>query len=297
MKQADKKYIEKEVVEFFGTTIAEKETQHLYCGFDTMKCELLSPLGEESYRQWVNAAFFSTFATWDETGDKLLDDMPYEEREEWLMYMLKSRPISVARECIKFTFRLSGISRSVTHQLVRHRKMAFGQQSLRVSDPSRDAIRLPEYLLDDETQNFKLLVRCKEVLQETKKLYSELVENGVPREQARAVLPIGITTKINATMDLRAMIDYFRARISDIAMAEHTYMVALMAREIKEKQPKFYEHISSQVRGLDDCIDEYLCKHENKTYQAKEDDTNVPEDYFCDDCGKQFPIPEPDDEY
>ena len=38
MKQADKKYIEKEVVEFFGTTIAEKETEHLYCGFDTMKC-------------------------------------------------------------------------------------------------------------------------------------------------------------------------------------------------------------------------------------------------------------------
>ena len=258
MKKADKKYIEKEVVEFFGDTIAEKDMTHFYCGFDSMECELLSPLGDESYRQWVNAAFFSTFATWDETGDKLLDDMPHEEREERLLYMLKSRPISVARECIKFTFRLSGISRSVTHQLVRHRKMAFGQQSLRVSDPSQDKIRLPECLMEDEVKNHKLLIHCKQVLQETKKLYALLVEKGVPREQARAVLPIGITTKINATMDLRAMIDYFRARISDIAMAEHTYMVALMARELRDKQPKFYDYVSSQVNGLDECIDEYL---------------------------------------
>ena len=295
MKQADKKYIEKEVVEFFGTTIDEKEIDHKFCGFETMECELLSPLGEESYKQWVNAAFFSTFATWDETGDKLLDDMPYKEREERLMYMLKSRPISVARECIKFTFRLSGITRSVTHQLVRHRKMAFGQQSLRVSDPSQDAIRLPEYLLEDEYKNRANIAYCKSVMKDVKKLYVHLVSSGVPREQARAMLPIGITTKINATMDLRAMIDYFRARISDIAMAEHTYMVALMAREIKIKQPKFYDYISSQVNGLDDCIDEYLCEHENKVYQRHESDTNVPEDYFCDDCGRQFPIPDADE--
>ena len=258
MKKADKKYIEKEVVEFFGKKIKQKELKDKFCGFKTMECELLSPLGEESYRQWVNAAFFSTFATWDETGDRLLDDMPFEEREERLMYMLKSRPISVARECIKFTFRLSGISRAVTHQLVRHRKMAFGQQSLRVSDPSQDAIRLPEVMWNDENKYQDAIERCVEVMCDVKKLYSDLVDIGVPREQARAVLPIGITTKINATMDLRAMIDYFRARISGIAMAEHTYMVALMAQEIKTKQPKFYDYISSQVNGLDDCIEEYL---------------------------------------
>ena len=136
--------------------------------------------------------------------------------------------------------------------------MACGQQRLRGSHPSQDAIRLPEVMWNDEGEYQDAIEKCVEVMCSVKKLYSDLVEIGIPREQARAVLPIGITTKINATMDLRAMIDYFRARISGIAMAEHTYMVALMAQEIKTKQPKFYDYISSQVNGLDDCIEEYL---------------------------------------
>ena len=39
-----------------------------------------------------------------------------------------------------------------------------------------------------------------------------------------------------------------------------------------------------------------LCPHENMVYQPYEQDTNVPEDYFCDDCGEQFDIPEPDED-
>ena len=36
------------------------------------------------------------------------------------------------------------------------------------------------------------------------------------------------------------------------------------------------------------------CIHKNMVYQQPEPDNNVPEDYFCNDCGKQFDIPEPD---
>jgi hypothetical protein len=39
---------------------------------------------------------------------------------------------------------------------------------------------------------------------------------------------------------------------------------------------------------------ERYCNHEHKTYQAEERDTNVPESYTCDNCGKDFDIPEPD---
>jgi len=39
---------------------------------------------------------------------------------------------------------------------------------------------------------------------------------------------------------------------------------------------------------------ERYCNHEYKTYQAEERDTNVPESYTCDNCGKDFDIPEPD---
>jgi hypothetical protein len=39
-----------------------------------------------------------------------------------------------------------------------------------------------------------------------------------------------------------------------------------------------------------------ICVHENMEYQAFEADTNVGEDYYCLDCGKQFDVPEPDED-
>ena len=48
---------------------------------------------------------------------------------------------------------------------------------------------------------------------------------------------------------------------------------------------------SAYARIIDETETE--CEHENKTYQAKEWDTNVPESYTCDECGKEFDIPEP----
>ena len=42
------------------------------------------------------------------------------------------------------------------------------------------------------------------------------------------------------------------------------------------------------------CYGEHYCDHKTKTYQPEERDTNVPESYTCDECGKEFDIPEPD---
>jgi thymidylate synthase ThyX len=117
--------------------------------------------------------------------------------------------------------------------------MAFGQQSLRVSDPGHDAIRLPEVLFDGKHE--KMMEKTKKVLSKLKPLYYELISDGVPPEQARAVLPIGITTKIVVTMTLRDMIDYFRGRTGPIAQGEHTYLANLMLEELKGKSRKFYD--------------------------------------------------------
>jgi len=45
-----------------------------------------------------------------------------------------------------------------------------------------------------------------------------------------------------------------------------------------------------------ETIEQILCNHDNMEYQAKEEDTNVPEDYYCLDCNKQFELPEPDED-
>jgi len=43
---------------------------------------------------------------------------------------------------------------------------------------------------------------------------------------------------------------------------------------------------------IDEYVDKETCQHENKEYQPREWDTNVPEDYYCLDCGEQFDIPD-----
>ena len=49
------------------------------------------------------------------------------------------------------------------------------------------------------------------------------------------------------------------------------------------------------VRPTDKEIFE-VCEHESREYQPFERDTNVPESYYCVDCGKELDIPEPDED-
>ncbi len=53
-----------------------------------------------------------------------------------------------------------------------------------------------------------------------------------------------------------------------------------------------YRDVISDIEAQDS----YKCEHENKTYQAEEKDTNVPESYICDDCGRELELPEPDED-
>ena len=243
MKQTKQEDIKKEEREFLGKELHHGSYKDNYCGYENMTAEIMTAT---PYREWVRGAAYATFATWDCTCCKPLDDMSFEEMEEKLLSMLKKRPISVATESAKFTVRLTGVSRAITHQLVRHRRMAFGQQSLRVSDPGQDPIRLPQSL--DFAEGEDLFLEMVEVLSELKPLYYKLIKNGVPPEQARNVLPIGITTKIVVTLDLREVIAYFRARTSSIAQDEHTQLVFRMMKAFERQQPEYWSIIDGSLQ-------------------------------------------------
>ena len=61
---------------------------------------------------------------------------------------------------------------------------------------------------------------------------------------------------------------------------------------IKCELPFSYFSYDLDERMCNNCLES--CEHENCEYQASEPDNNVPEDYYCLDCGEQLPIPEPD---
>jgi hypothetical protein len=54
--------------------------------------------------------------------------------------------------------------------------------------------------------------------------------------------------------------------------------------------PSFLGNVDERM--CNDCLES--CEHENTEYQAQEIENNVPEDYYCLDCGEQLAIPEPD---
>lgn len=213
-------------------------------GYSMMKAELLAPMGESSYWEWVNFAWLSMVEGFREIGKVYPMEITQKEKENHLLKYLPTRNISVALESIHFNFYLKNIPRSVTHQIVRHRKMAFGQQSLRAADASYSPFVIPAGI-----NKSRDVEKMKELFQDCKKMYTHLINIGVPREQARGVLPSNIATTITMTTDLRGLVDYLKNRLAYWTQYEHRVLAWKIAEEIKIHQPKFYRLIKLMVEG------------------------------------------------
>ena len=219
-KEASTDYRVAEEVEFLGAPVGddfvEPETQ--VAGYESINVALLAG---SNYKDWVRGALYASLCTWDTTPhnpvSKLLD-APFEEQESKLISMLGKRPISVALEGAVFTFMITGVPRAMTHQIVRHRQMAFGQQSYRVSSCYSDPVRLPVSLQEiidsgvDTDKAYRLKESYIEAVMHVRTVYKDLIQAGIPMEQARCIMPMGTCTKIGVTMRLRDMIEYFKGR-------------------------------------------------------------------------------------
>ena len=107
-------------------------------------------------------------------------------------------------EHIVFTFAISGVSRTLSHQLVRHRAgVAFDQQSQRYVKYKGAATMLPATIAEADPD---LRGRYEEQVDGALGLYGELVGAGVPGEDARFVFPNATRTNLVMTTNLRALI-------------------------------------------------------------------------------------------
>lgn len=132
-------------------------------------------------------------------------------------------------EHLNFTFAIEGVSRSLLAQLTRHRHMSFSVQSQRYckfSSDSRsggfdyvtpekidfDGIEYQGY--DDEKYNKMLEANYlfERTMQELQHAYNELIELGVPQEDARAVLPNAASCNLVLTANLRTLLEFYEKR-------------------------------------------------------------------------------------
>jgi len=252
MKKADRKYIKKEEKEFLGFTLKDRfKGMGDLCGYESTEVELLSAT---DYEDWINGAFYSCFATWDQEPGRpvrlMMKNLSFEEKEKKVKHMLKQRPISAALESSVFNFRISGVPRTFLAQITRHRAMSFGVQSLRVNSCYSNDVRVPELITPESRKKYNRIVF------ECKGLYRQMIEEGVPMEQARLIMPLGTTTTMSAVMRLRDVMQYVRDRSSAISQDEHTQVVAVLLKELKTKQPKYYELMKSDKTEA--LIQEYV---------------------------------------
>ena len=155
------------------------------------------------------------------------------EREAFLEKITSLGHLSVL-EHVSFSFGVEGISRACSHQLVRHRLASYSQQSQRyVSHRQRFEAVTPASI----EQRPELKERYDALLDDIQALYSDLLEAGVPAEDARFVLPNAATTKIVVTMNGRELLHFFSLRCCRRAQWEIQELAKRMLVLVKPLAP------------------------------------------------------------
>lgn len=134
-----------------------------------------------------------------------------------------------------FTFSVSGVSRALTHQLVRHRVASFSQQSQRYV-PMKEPTYVIPHTIEDDPESKALF---EKMMNDIWKVYSELSKT-IPAEDARYVLPNACTTNITITMNARELLHFFTLRCCNRAQWEIREMADKMLELCKEVSPTIF---------------------------------------------------------
>lgn len=142
-----------------------------------------------------------------------LAEVTDEERRNYFHDMTRT-VLNGPLESVQFHFLLEGFSRALVDQLTRGRAGFYAVESLRfaVKEDYSDDVPLPPSLAGLEDDN-PLLRLWRKGLQSTETMYHTLVEHGVPAEDARRLLPIGIATRAHWVVDLRELLSVSGKRL------------------------------------------------------------------------------------
>ena len=168
--------------------------------------------------------------------------------EKLIRYLVRNAhwsPLEMVSACIEIT-----TTRDIARQILRHRSFSFQEFSQRYADPVQELdFVLREARLQDsknrqnsiETDNLALQAwweeRQRRVIEECKNAYEWAIAKGIAKEQARAVLPEGLTVSrllMNGT--LRSWIHYIQLRSANGTQKEHI----LIAQEIANAITKIF---------------------------------------------------------
>lgn len=152
-------------------------------------------------------------------------------------------------EHASFTFAIEGVSRVATHQLVRHRLASYSQQSQRYVSMDEQACIVPDSVL----KNKKTLSLFESQAESAWQCYRELAALGIPKEDARFILPHGAETKLVMTMNARELHHFFSLRLCKRSQWEIRELARKMLILVREAAYELFETAGPS------CVTEGVC--------------------------------------
>jgi len=169
--------------------------------------------------------------------------------EKLIKYLIKNQhwsPLEMVSACLEIE-----TTRDIARQILRHRSFSFQEFSQRYADPTKDlSFVLREARLQDtknrqnsiENTNMALAAfweeRQKRVIKEAKDAYEWAILNGIAKEQARAVLPEGLTvSRLYMNGTLRSWIHFIELRSANGTQKEHQEVARECAKVIAKVFP------------------------------------------------------------
>jgi len=169
--------------------------------------------------------------------------------EKLIRYLVKHQhwsPLEMVSACCEIT-----TTRDIARQILRHRSFSFQEFSQRYADPTKDlSFVLREARLQDtknrqnsiSTDDSELQswwdAKQKFIIEHSRLIYQEAIEKGIAKEQARAVLPEGLTeSRLYMNGTLRSWIHFIELRSANGTQLEHQEVAIACAKVIAEIFP------------------------------------------------------------
>jgi thymidylate synthase (FAD) len=180
-----------------------------------------------------------------------------ETSDKLIRYLVKHQhwsPLEMVSACIEIT-----TTRDIARQILRHRSFSFQEFSQRYADPTKDlSFVCREARLQDSknrqnsisTNDTELQAwwdaKQKFIIENSRIVYQEAIERGIAKEQARAVLPEGLTeSRLYMNGTLRSWIHFIELRSANGTQLEHQEVAIACAKVISEIFPLANELLAS----------------------------------------------------
>jgi thymidylate synthase (FAD) len=185
-----------------------------------------------------------------------------ETSDKLIRYLVKHQhwsPLEMVSACIEIT-----TTRDIARQILRHRSFSFQEFSQRYADPTKDLSFVYRDARRQDTKNRQNSIELdltndadrflaagweniqREVIRKCHEAYLYAIENGIAKEQARAVLPEGlIESRLYMNGTLRSWIHFLELRSANGTQKEHQEVAKACARVIAQIFPLATELVSN----------------------------------------------------